>query len=841
MDFRIPIFSTAAAIALAAGVTPALAHSDLEKPLYVASDGSDDADCLDPANPCRSLSKALTRAGKGGQVRVAQGSFVVNNPEDLFHLLSGVVDVRGGFRQADDFKSISGRTQLIGAPPEYREALGLKGFDVIVDRKGLRDDAGAVTKEMLALHQKLQKGAGAAPCQDGQIAGLGCQSIDLLSHMAFGDFSGAPSAAADVWGFVDLNSNREYAIIGLDAGTAVVDVSDPENPEQIGFVLGRMAIWRDIKVAQFFDRQADRWRAYAYVTTDGAPNGSSDGLVVIDLTGLPNSIDTTGYTSDFTAAHNVFATNTDFGTGLPLAASAQAIIVAGSNNGAGRFRAYTLDNPAAPAFASMPAGTSSDYMHDAASMIITDARKDTQCVNSGSYCEVLFDFNETTVDIWDITDISNPQRLSRTQYLNRGYVHSGWKSEDNMHLFVQDELDEQRTGLNTTLRSFSLQDLREPTQETGWTGTVAAIDHNGFVRGNRYYMSNYSRGLTVLDITDPARPTEVGNLDTYPFSDTAAFVGAWGTYPYFHSGTIAISDIDSGLYLVRDRSLDVPAGRLGFGQPSFAATEGQTVSLPVFRELGSSGAVSIDYQVLRASADDADYVTQSGVLTWADGDGAAQAIDLGIINDGVSEGMERLLVQLVNPTGGATLGNTNTASIYVSDPGQSGEIAFLDASIDKNERDRAATIIVRRLGTALGSVSIDYAVSGGSAAQGTDFDGDISGTLTWSDGDGDPRSLRLALIDDTVAESAEFLELSLTNPQGGAVIGTLSTVRINISDNDTVSSPPPQPPIPPAGGGSGGGSTAPVALLVLLAVLATRVSRRGWSARWSVRGRDRWI
>ena len=38
--------------------------------------------------------------------------------------------------------------------------------------------------------------------------------------------------------------------------------------------------------------------------------------------------------------------------------------------------------------------------------------------------------NESTVDIWDITDTAAPVRLSRTGYPNAAYVHSGWWSED---------------------------------------------------------------------------------------------------------------------------------------------------------------------------------------------------------------------------------------------------------------------------------------------------------------------------------------------------------------------------------------------------------------------------
>ena len=63
-------------------------------------------------------------------------------------------------------------------------------------------------------------------------------------------------------------------------------------------------------------------------------------------------------------------------------------------------------------------------------------------------------------------------------------------------------------------------------------------------------MSNYERGLTILDITDPATPTEAGYFDTYTPSDNASFNGAWGVYPFLPSGNILVSDINSGLYVL---------------------------------------------------------------------------------------------------------------------------------------------------------------------------------------------------------------------------------------------------------------------------------------------------
>ena len=72
-----------------------LAHSEQEKPLYVAANGVDEGRCHDEASPCRSIGYALGRVGKGGKVFVSSGRYEISNVEDLFHLVSGVVDIRG--------------------------------------------------------------------------------------------------------------------------------------------------------------------------------------------------------------------------------------------------------------------------------------------------------------------------------------------------------------------------------------------------------------------------------------------------------------------------------------------------------------------------------------------------------------------------------------------------------------------------------------------------------------------------------------------------------------------------------------------------------------------------
>ncbi len=758
-------------IALLAAST-AFAHSELEKPLFVATGGVDAGRCHDAANPCASIGYALSNVGKGGEIRVAAGRYEVESAEDVFHLVSGVVNVRGN------------NSTLVGVPPEYRKILSDRGFRVIADRKDVGRDVLRQTSKMLALHETLHADMAAAPCSGGTSNNLPCENVDMLSHISLSSISARPDAAADVWGFVDLNTHREYALVGFNIGTAVFDVTEAENPREVGFIDGQRASWRDIKVHQYFNAAADRWESYAYVTTDGA----GDGMFVVDMTNLPHSVRRINYSSDFQQAHNVYASNTDFTTGLSLTGATPSLIIAGSSIGGGQFRTYALDDPSQPSFVSMPAGDSDDYMHDAASMIVYDARKDTQCVNAGAYCEVLFDFNESTVDLWDITNPASPVRLSRTPYNNATYVHSGWVSEDQQVLFVQDELDEQRLGLQTTLRAFSIADLGSPQSTGDWEGPTTAIDHNGFVRGNRYYMSNYSRGLTILDISDPQNPTRVGRLDTYPFSDSANFVGAWGAYPYFPSGNIAISDIDSGFYMAADRTLDVPQGSLGFAANSFAAVEGTPAPVVVERTNGSSGAVSVRWEAIPATADASDVQFAgseprlSGTLSWGDGDVSDKTITLDYVDDGSAEGMELLMLRLYAPDGGATLAAPNMTSVYSSDPGATATVSFDDDAFAVGERGfGTAVVIVQRDGSASGAASVDYAITNGDATAGVDFTGVTSGTLSWADGDATPRNIVFDIADDGTGEGDEFFDLSLSNPSGAAV-GAIGTLRVTIRD-----------------------------------------------------------
>jgi hypothetical protein len=176
---------------------------------------------------------------------------------------------------------------------------------------------------------------------------------------------------------------------------------------------------------------------------------------------------------------------------------------------------------------------------------------------------VLVDFNELSVDLWDVTDKAAPQRLSTTTYPTATYVHSGWPTENNRYIIVHDELDELRRGINTNIYTLDVGNLQAPSLVTSYVGGTTTTDHNGYNIGNRYYVSHYKRGLVIFDSTNPVALTEIGSFDTYlsPAANSAGTDGAWGVYPFLPSGTVLVSDIENGLFLLRkNETLPPPTG-----------------------------------------------------------------------------------------------------------------------------------------------------------------------------------------------------------------------------------------------------------------------------------------
>ena len=158
-----------------------------------------------------------------------------------------------------------------------------------------------------------------------------------------------------------------------------------------------------------------------------------------------------------------------------------------------------------------------------------------------------------------MTDKQNPVPLASADYPNVGYTHQGWITEDHRYFYINDELDETGgSAEKTRTLIWDVTDLDEPELVKEHFGTTAASDHNLYIRDNLMYQSNYSAGLQILDVSDPENPVQVGMFDVNPVGDNAAgFNGTWSNYPYFESGTIIVTGIESGLFMLKKRQIDI--------------------------------------------------------------------------------------------------------------------------------------------------------------------------------------------------------------------------------------------------------------------------------------------
>jgi len=630
-------------------------HDDLLGTRYVATTGVDEGDCDHAHQPCRTIAYAIQQMPDGGTVKVAEGLFSVIglSEEDIF---GGKAGVMGGFSVTDGFAHQDPEryvTQVHGLPPTERNRLWARGIRLMIDavaafHDGFRND---LSERVFTLREQNQARQAAASCVQGLAGTFPCRNIDLLAQMRLTDLSTSPGSMSNLWGFVDLDDNREYAVVGVSNATVVIDVTDPENPREVGSVPGNNSLWREVKIYQFFDQAANQNRAYAYITTEAIGGG----LQVIELSGLPDEVSLANTVRDFQTSHTLYISNVDYGTNAAIPGREAFLYIAGSNinDPFGSFLIYDLDDPVGPLLATLaPMGTG--YMHDSTSLFITDNRT-TQCDQGHNPCEVLVDFNVSTVDLWDVTDKGAPVLLSVTGYPEAQFTHSGWPTEDQRFILVHDELDELRTaGFNTHIYTMDIGDLRTPRIVTSYIGPDTTTDHNGYAKGNRYYVSHYRRGLVVFDLTDPEDLREVGNLDTFisPEPNVAGTIGAWGVYPFLPSGNILVSDIDNGLFILRDntRDLDSNAGRLGFAVSAVTVAEGGAVNLSVRRTAGNLGAVSVDYATNDGVAlAGSDYTAASGTLNWIAGDELDKVITVSTTDDAAQEASSSAWCSVISP------------------------------------------------------------------------------------------------------------------------------------------------------------------------------------------------
>lgn len=401
-----------------------------------------------------------------------------------------------------------------------------------------------------------------ATCIDGfaKIPGTdyeySCLNYDLMGRITLEEMDA--EAGNDCWGWTDSTTGREYAIMGVNNGTSFIDITDSTSPIYLGKLPTATvdSSWRDMKV----------YNDHVYIVSEAGDHG----LQVFNLANLrgidSEQVFSANYTDkSFGQAHNI-AINEDSGYAYIAGARTKGIY------------ALNLSNPLAPKLELE--GSQFGYSHDA--QIVNYKGPDQDHFGK----EIYIGSNENKVDIVDVTDKSEPKLISTFLY-DHQYTHQAWLTDDHKYALLGDELDELdsnyelKADAKTRTVIIDLSDLDKPSLHHDYEAETKAIDHNGYVKGTEFFLASYTAGLRVLDILniDQKSISEIGFFNTFidhndsglPNSTTvksqdpdgdhsgkkgnsSAFSGAWSVYPFFKSENIIISDINSGLYIVKKQN-----------------------------------------------------------------------------------------------------------------------------------------------------------------------------------------------------------------------------------------------------------------------------------------------
>lgn len=314
---------------------------------------------------------------------------------------------------------------------------------------------------------------------------------------------------SNIWGWTAPDST-EYALVGTGSGVSIVSLKDPRNPREVAMVPGTTSIWRELKT----------WKNHAYVVTDR----SDDGLLIIDLSKLPDSVSYLNWRPTIEGLGTLRQSHTVF-----IDEKGVCYLFGSNLNGGGAVFLDVNTNPKVPIYLGKGVPT---YVHDGY------ARRDTL------YAGEIFN---GTVSVYDITR-KDSVKLLATQQTPARFTHNTWLSDNNRYVFTTDEVG------NAPITAYdisNLNDIKEVSQfRRVETLNRGVIPHNVHVKDNFLITAYYTDGVNIIDASRPDNLIETGHFDTFLGAD-GGFDGAWGVYPYFPSGTIVVSDITNGLFVLK--------------------------------------------------------------------------------------------------------------------------------------------------------------------------------------------------------------------------------------------------------------------------------------------------
>jgi len=240
---------------------------------------------------------------------------------------------------------------------------------------------------------------------------------------------------------------------------------------------------------------------------------------------------------------------------------------------------------------------------------------------------------------------------------------------------------------------------------------------------------------------------------------------------------VSLTDPDSGdtLDTATVTILDDDDPQAPFAVTDVTVYENAGAALIDVKRADSSGTLTLSYAMTDGTAQaGSDYSSTSGTFTFADGE-SEKTITVLITEDLTPENTETFTVTLSDGT------NERTATVTILDDDDSGTPQFAANNVEVAENVASGTVTITVERTGGEALTLDYATRDGTAKDGSDYVG-ATGKLVWQDGDTQPETITITIIDDSKSEGPETFLLDLYESGSDT---PLNTVTVTIQDDDT--------------------------------------------------------
>ncbi len=312
--------------------------------------------------------------------------------------------------------------------------------------------------------------------------------------------------------------------------------------------------------------------------------------------------------------------------------------------------------------------------------------------------------------------------------------------------------------------------------------TTSALTVNYALTGSA--VSGVDYAAPTGSVVIPAGSTSAG-VSIVPYLDSVLEGTETITLTIIYGGYYGIGMSSATGYILDSSNATLPTTAGFVSSSSNSAESSGTVLLPVSLDGPSSSTVTVYYELDGGTALGAgmDFSQGSGTLVFAPGQ-VLKTIPVVISDDPVDEPDETVIIKLTYATNAQISTATHTLTINDNDAPVPVTLGFAGSSSSIAEDGGMADIAVALSTAQAIAVTVNYAVTGGTATNGADYS-ISSGTLTFAPGE-TVKLVPNSILDDLPVEPSETVLISLTSPSG-ATLNANSTHTLTVTDNDAVS------------------------------------------------------